>query len=104
MRMVSMVLPHLSPSSASPFPTLPPRVELRFTVFFGFVLRSTVLRSTSLLIIDLMERREWLTEIWKQHHQDETNRFSRCNKCPCRSLSRVQRLWSTGTTRRDYIS
>lgn len=56
------------------------------------------------LIVELEERREWLTEIWKQHYKEETERFSRCDKCPCRSLGRVQRLWRTDMTRRDYIS
>ena len=55
-------------------------------------------------MIELDERREWLTEIWKQHHKEETERFGRCSHCQCRSLARNQRLWRTGMTRRDYIS
>jgi hypothetical protein len=54
-------------------------------------------------ILELMERRDWLTDIWARHHKDETTRFARCEDYQCKSLARVQRLWGTKMERRDYI-
>ena len=52
--------------------------------------------------LDMLEHRSWLSEVWFNHCNDEKNRFSRCQDCPCRSLTRVQRLWSSDMTREDY--
>ena len=44
-----------------------------------------------------------LSQIWLEHHVKESNEFSRCLECPCRSVGRIQRLWQTGMTPEDYI-
>ena len=51
----------------------------------------------------MMEHRRWLSEIWLTHHSDESNNFGGCQACPCRSLTRVQRLWASPMSRDHYI-
>jgi len=52
---------------------------------------------------ELLEDRRWLSEIWSEHHESESENFNRCRNCPCRSLGRVQRLWQSEMTSRDYV-
>lgn len=53
--------------------------------------------------LEIMEHRCWLSNLWLCHYSSESANFKRCQDCPCRSFSRVQRLWETGMTRDDYI-